>query len=267
MTMEMARPSVKNSAQQFYALMVLNLVLCVLYIGAEIIDPRMVGADGNWVKPLKFALSFVVLFGTMALVAARLSVPVRDGWAMRVIFWVMAVNFAGEVGYMSVQAAHGAASHFNTTTPLHAMAYQMMGVSAVLLITGIAAMGVVVARDKAAALGPNLRLGVVWGFGLTFLLTFIVAGYMGGNGSHFVGQPGPDARVLPLFGWSGSVGDLRPAHFLSLHVMQALPLLGLWADRLSLGRAVMWGGAVLWTVLTLALFAQALLGVPVIRLM
>jgi hypothetical protein len=44
----------------------------------------------------------------------------------------------------------------------------------------------------------------------------------GGISSRFVGIHPKGAPILPVFGWSGVTGDLRLAHFVSLHAMQAL---------------------------------------------
>jgi hypothetical protein len=62
------------------------------------------------------------------------------------------------------------------------------------------------------------------------------------------------------------VGDLRPAHFLALHAMQVLPLAGLWMDRRGIAVAKMRLVALAYVALTAAVFAQALAGVPLIRL-
>lgn len=74
--------------------------------------------------------------------------------------------------------------------------------------------------------------------------------------------------MLPHFGWSGVTGDLRPAHFAAFHAMQALPLLGLWLDRRG-DRAPLRAvriAAGLYGALTLAIFAQALMGLPLMPL-
>jgi hypothetical protein len=89
---------------------------------------------------------------------------------------------------------------------------------------------------------------------------------MSSMAGHFIGIPGPDAATIPLLGWSAAVGDLRPAHFVALHLMQVLPLLGLWIDRRGgTARIIPWV-ALGYAAVTLALYAQALLGIPVIRL-
>ncbi len=135
--------------------------------------------------------------------------------------------------------------------------YTLMGIGAVALVLGIGVVGVLAWRDRAARFGPALRLGVGLGFVLSAGLTFVIAGYLGGNGSHFVGTPSPGAAAVPWLGWSLEVGDLRPAHFLALHAMQALPLLGLWLDR-------RWAAAAAYAGLTAAVFVQALMGLPLL---
>ena len=89
---------------------------------------------------------------------------------------------------------------------------------------------------------------------------------LGGNGSHFVGDQSNPELVLPIFGWSTEVGDLRPAHFLSLHALQVLPLIGIWADRTDQGIITIWIAGFIYSALTVALFIQAIFGQPFIRI-
>jgi hypothetical protein len=209
----------------------------------------------------------VVLYATIALVAERLSTAVRESRILRITLAVMTIATAGEMAYISGQAGRGEHSHFSVQTPFTALMYTLMGIGAVALVLGIGVVGVLAWRDRAARLGPALRLGVGLGYGLSALLTLVVAGYLGGHGSHFVGTPSPGAATLPGLGWSLEVGDLRPAHFLALHAMQVLPLLGLWLDRRGrpdAGRRL-WTAAAVYAVLTFAVFAQALMGLPLVR--
>jgi hypothetical protein len=174
------------------------------------------------------------------------------------------VATAGEMAYIAAQAGRGVHSHFSVQTPFTALMYTLMGIGAVALVLGIGIVGLIAWRDRAARLGPALRLGVGLGFVSSALLTLVIAGYLGGQGSHFVGTPSPGAATVPLFGWSLEVGDLRPAHFLALHAMQALPLLGWWLDRSGrpAARRWVWAAAAAYGGLTVAVFAQALLGLP-----
>jgi hypothetical protein len=70
-----------------------------------------------------------------------------------------------------------------------------------------------------------------------------------------------DASGLPVFRWSTTGGDLRIPHFAALHAMQVVPF-----AALSGRRGVVVIASLAITLLTLALFAQAALGIPLFRL-
>ncbi len=263
-------PAIRAEAPSpFRTLTVVAIVFLGLSVLWGIVDARQVDGAAVWMKPLKFSLSFAVLFGTIALIEPRLSAQVREGWPLRVIGWVMAAAFLSEMAYMTYQAALAEPSHFNVATPFNRTMYEVvMAGGAVSLVAGVALIGWIVKRDHAADLGPGLKAGISLGFTMTFGLTMITAGWLSVNGGHFVGLHPEGAAVLPLFGWSGVTGDLRPAHFAALHAMQALPLLGLWLDRRGERdpvRAVRIGAAI-YGALTFAVFGQALLGLPLIPL-
>ena len=261
-----AGPARPDAFRSLTALSIALFALALLWAASG--DPRAVAGGPVWMKPAKFALSFILFFWTLALVRDRLSPTVRDGRAMSVIALVMGVAFTAEMAWMFRQAARGAESHFNLATPFEANMFALMGVGAVSLVLGAAAVGWIVRRDAAARMGPSLREGIWLGFALAAALTIVVAGTMSSGTGPLVGAPAPGAPTLPPFGWSATVGDLRPAHFLAIHAMQALPLLGLWLDRRDTpaGVRLIRLAALAWTALTLALFTQALLGLPLIRL-
>ncbi len=219
-----------------------------------------------WVKPFKFALSFVVLFATLAWAADRLSLAAASARALRWMVAVLAAAFWFEMIYITMQAAQGIGSHYNTGDLYHGLMYSIMGVGAVSLVVGTAVIGRAVWRDTGAKMHADLRFGVGVGFILSAVLTLITAGALSAMPGHFIGTPPAGAAVIPLFGWSAAVGDLRPAHFLALHAMQAVPLLA-WVLKGRTGaRGLITGGAAMYTVVTLALFAQALMGLPLVRL-
>lgn len=240
------------------------IVLLLVTLLWSLADPRLLDGVPVWLKPAKFALSFAVHFGTLALITAALSPGVRQGRLVAIAGPVMAVAFLSEMGYLFFQAAQAEPSHFNFSTPFHVMAYQLMGLGAVLLIGMPILVAHAARRDP--ELGANTRAGIWWGALLSFGLTLVVAGYMSNGTGHFVGTPSAGAPTIPLFGWSGEVGDLRPAHFLSLHALQILPLIGLWADRAGRRGQVIPAVAAAYFLVTFAVFAQALLGLPLIRL-
>jgi hypothetical protein len=257
---------VAGRSAMFWALTRASLAMAALFALGLAVDARTVGADLAWTKPLKFAVSFVVLFATLALVADRLTPGVRDGAALRVIGWVMATALVAEMAYIAVQSGRGLPSHFYLVSPFYRAMYTAMAIGATALVLSIAAIGWIAWRDAGAALGSATREGVLWGFTLFALPLLVVAFSLGGNGGHHVGVHPVGGATVPLFGWSLVVGDLRPAHFLALHAMQAIPLAGLAADRLGFGAWPVRGAAAAWLVLTLAVWVQALAGRPLVAL-
>jgi hypothetical protein len=81
----------------------------------------------------------------------------------------------------------------------------------------------------------------------------------------YVGVHPDGGAVIPLMGWSAVVGDLRPSHFLALHAMQALPLAA-WALGGRGGVRAVRAVAAVWVALTLAVYAQAVAGLPLVAL-
>ncbi|MEL7098744.1 MAG: hypothetical protein AAGM84_07945 [Pseudomonadota bacterium] len=263
-------PAVRPEApSQFHVLTIVAIVLGALSITWGFVDTRMVDGADVWMKPLKFSLSFALLFATIAVVETRLSAPLRDGWAMRIIAWVMAAAFLSEMAYMMYQGARAEGSHFNMSTPFNEFMYTVvMAAGAVALVACVGVIGWLVRRDQGANLGAATREGIWLGFLLSFVLTMIVATYLSMQSGHHIGLHPDGAATLPLVGWSGVTGDLRPAHFLSLHAMQVLPLLGLWLDRGTGVQSVRMVriAALGYSGLTFAVFGQALLGLPLIPL-
>jgi len=228
------------------------------------LDQRTLDGVPVWVKPTKFAVSFLVHFATLAIIVALMSPENAELRIVAGVSWVLATVFVAEMVYLIFQAGQAQHSHFNDTTSFHSMMYSLMGLGAVVLV----ALPVVIAwlaKDD-IAFGPATQLGIWWGAIISFVLTVIIGGYLGGNGSHFVGDQSNPELVLPFFGWSTEVGDLRPAHFLSLHALQVLPLIGLWADRADHGITTIWVAGFIYLTLTITLFIQALFGQPLIRI-
>lgn len=253
-------------ADQMWPMVAFSGALCVLALAGMAIDDRVLGEANVWVKPLKFAVSFAIYFATLALVVDRMGAVARRGWVLRIGLGVAVVAMIGEMGYLFMSAGQGVASHFNVADAFRARMYSIMGVGAVLLMLVVALTGWLAWRDREAAMGRNLRLGVLLGFAASTVLTLVTAGILSSNGGHFVGVPGAGAGSVPVLGWSTAVGDLRPAHFLALHAMQAIPLLGWLADRRGWSSRAVPLGTLAYGVLTAAVFAQAMAGLPLIRL-
>jgi hypothetical protein len=253
-----------RTAQAWLAAACFMAAVMVVLIPPAVLDVRTLGGVGVWSKPLKFALSLTLHFATLALFAQFLAPETRNGRRMqRLVQW--SIGFAlFEIAYLALQAARGRRSHFNFDTGFETGMYALMGVGATLLIVVPFLMGLWIARQDDDD-GSGLRLGVVLGLLAAPVLTIVVAGYMSGVVySHSIGVAAGGDVGMPVLGWSRVTGDLRPSHFVGLHVMQLLPLAGYVADRAMPRRARMIVGAsaVLLVVLAAALFVQALAGRP-----
>ncbi len=230
---------------------------------AYIIDTRTLWEISVWSKPLKFELSMMIHFATLAILAQQLPRQKRSGIVMTGVVWASVAAALMEIVYITLQAARGRHSHFNYDTAYESIMYGVMGIGALLLIFAALVLGLMLAfhRDGDRS---GFRLGSVAGLILATILTFVVAGFMSASGSHWVGAATSDANGVPLAGWSLEVGDLRPSHFVALHTMQALPIIGLVGDKLAprLARGIVIVAAIATTFVTALLFMQALAGKP-----
>jgi cytochrome b561 len=258
-------PDLGPAARPLWHCAALCLALTPITVLALLADARQLDAVDIWTKPLKFQVSGALHVVTLALLLPLIDRDIRERLVTRLLCWAVALCTLGEVLYITLQAGRGRHSHFNLETPLEAMLYSVMGVGAVIMILGAGIIGALIARRPRDGIGPGLKWGAALGLGVGFVATLITAGYLGGNGGHWVGVPAtPDGGGIPIFGWSTEVGDLRVAHFFALHMMQVLPLLGWLADRAapSLAPPIVGAGTATGIAITTATFLQALAGDP-----
>ncbi|MET8310218.1 hypothetical protein [Micromonospora sp. NPDC005173] len=254
-----------------YAMAVLAVVSAV----GMLVDSRVLTGVPIWLKPFKFAVSFVLYGTTLAWMLSLLPRRSRIAeWAATVIVATSVIEMVVIVG----QVIRGTTSHFNDTTPLNAALFGVMGASIMVLFFAHFVIGIVVLQrripDRIAA------RAVGWGLGLS-LLGMLAAvpmvlpaqdpGIEGISGAHSVGVTDGGAG-LPLVGWSTTGGDLRIGHFVGLHALQALPILAILLSRFlgrrlderTRARLVVVAGAA-YGVLTVLLTWQALRGQPLLR--
>lgn len=192
------------------------------------LDDRVLRCASVWIKPLKFMLSVAVLAWTTAWFIGHLLPARRHGRGVRTVVALVVGAGSFEVAYITLQAALGQASHYNVGDPLHATMYTLMGIGAVLLAGSQPLLAALLWRWPDPQQPPVLRLGVIAGLVLAFVLG-------GGTGMILSGQLPSAAPGLPLLGWHLH-DDLRPAHFAGMHAAQALPLAGAWLARRGRGR-------------------------------
>jgi len=248
-----------------FALAALGFLLLVpAFLVALALDPTVLGGENVWLKPVKFAVSLALYTATLAIMARWLPPALTASPVFRIYVLAVVAACAFEIVWIAAGAAAGSGSHFNETTPLWAALFTLAGVLAVFLTTATAVYAVAFARAGAGGPSPPVRLALMLGLGLTFVLTVAIAGTIGSVGRHAGSAAAADGAVIAVLGWSRSVADLRPAHFLATHAMQVVPLAALVAVRLRAPRprivvAIVAAG---YAALTLTVFAEALAGRP-----
>jgi hypothetical protein len=256
----------KASAPLFWVGLAL-LLIGLATLALTIIDARQFQGVSVWLKPFKFQLSTGVYLLTLALFMSWLPAQALDARAARYVVWVAVIAGLFEVAYITWQGGQGLASHFNTKTPFLATMYTLMGVGAVALASASLVLGVLIARTGAYGLPRALKLAVVLGLVLTFVIGTGFGGYLSAQrGGHWVGGVLSDGGGLPLVKWSRSGGDLRVAHFFGIHAMHFIPafavaLGAVRAPQSSAVRAV-WIFAFAFTAFCVWTFAQARNGMP-----
>jgi hypothetical protein len=230
------------------------LLLCLL---AAALDPREFNGVSVWAKPAKFAASFVPWFWTLAWAWGVLAPEAARGITARAILWGTAGAALFEQGWITWRAALGQPSHF-AEDALGAVMYSLMGLGALTLVALAALLGVLVLLRPR----PGQPRAWVLAVGLGLLLGGVLGGVTGATvsvlGSPHVGGTAGNAGGFAPFFWSRDGGDLRVAHFLGVHAMQALPILAL----LGAGARGVVLGAAGWAALTAAAVALALRGIP-----
>jgi hypothetical protein len=220
----------------------------------QLADSRMINGVSVWVKPAKFFVSLGLQMATLAWGMSLVARPLRSRFRLDGAAWLFVALATFELSYMIYRASRGEASHFNHSSQIADILYAMMGLAAVTMMATTAWIGFAMMRSGSA-------LSRVSGasFIMAALLTIAVGGYLSSQPSHWIGGDQTDATGLPLFGWSTTGGDLRPAHFVAMHVMQVAPIAALLA-----GPRAGWAAMLACVLGTVILFAQAVMGLPLI---
>ncbi len=249
-----------------------QLAMFVPSIVAYWLDERLLNDINIWTKPIKFQLSLGMVMVTLLWLLPQLS-PER--LASRLVRWsALAAVMAStvEIAYITLQSARERGSHFYFKTPLEVTLYQLMGIGAVTIVAGCFLIGFAIWKSRRDGGPQGLWLGAALGLMIGAVLTLLTAGAMSGptitTTGHWVGGVLSDANGLPLVGWSTTGGDLRVPHFFATHIMQALPILGLLADRLAPASAsrIVIAGALISVLVVVAAFTQAAMGMPFLPL-
>jgi hypothetical protein len=229
---------------------VIAAATCIVMIQAS--DTMVLGINA-WIKPMKFYLSIWIFCWTMGWYMHHL----ERQRGVKAYSIMLVLVFIFEMVIITWQAANGRLSHFNISKPLYSLLFSLMGVAITILALWTAFIGFRFFRQKKF----DAPMAYIWGIRLGIILFVIFSfegGMMAAKLSHSVG--GKDGSPgLPVVNWSKAYGDLRIAHFFGMHALQILPLLGFYVFKT---RQQVIGFAALYFIAVMALFVQALRGIP-----
>jgi hypothetical protein len=258
------------------------MILLICTIAGVFLDAQVITGAPAWLKPSKFAFSVALYAFTFVWLLSYVQGHPR---LVTLATNLTALAFVIEMGIIVAQAARGTTSHFNVSSPLDSGLWVTMAITIITLwaMTLLAIVLLVFQRLNDPAWAWSLRLALMvtfLGMGVAFLMTGPTpqqqAAQAAGHvvsiiGAHSVGvaDGGPG---LPLLTWSTRGGDLRVPHFVGLHALQILPLLGwliIWRSsprRLDKRHqvALVWTAGLAYTGLILLLTWQALRGQSVV---
>jgi hypothetical protein len=225
-------------------------------------DTRTFNGINVWIKPLKFQSSVAIFLATFALFWPLLDSADRNRKAIRFAVWFVSIVSLAEILYVTYRASLAEASHFNHATLRDEIYYALMGLGIVStsILSGWIGWRILRARDRVA--NPDLRFAIGVGLVAGLILGSLTGVYMSQQSGHWVGGVANDAGGSFFFGWSRTGGDLRVAHFVGLHAMQGIPLIGWLASRYAPNnvRPIVLTSTAIWTLVTIVTFVQAVMG-------
>lgn len=211
----------KDLWQNQRALMTAGFGFLALLIVLAVVSPfdsQQILGINRWIKPMKFASSIAIFLFTLAMYLNFLRGYER---ASRIIAVGAIAMMVGEIILIIMQAARGTTSHFNVKLIFDSIVFSLMGLMIMINTFLIVYLTYLYFRSDF-----DLPKAIVWGmrFGLIiFLLASVEGGYMSAQLGHSVGAADGGAG-LPFVNWSTEGGDLRVAHFVGMHALQAIPL-------------------------------------------
>jgi hypothetical protein len=235
------------------ALAAIHAALFVVLMTALQVDAVEILGIPRFIKPAKFAISIGIYLATIAWLLPAVGFSEK---ARRRMVALIGATMTYETLVIALQAVRGTTSHYNYATTFDAVIFQTMG-TAITINTFAAAWMCVWAFRRLRSEPSGYQAGVAYGLAV-FLAGSAIGGWLVANNAHTVGAPdgGPG---LPFVNWSTVAGDLRIAHFVGMHSLQALPMIGAWMGT----RAVL-GAALAWIVATATLAVHAAMGRPLL---
>lgn len=203
-----------------------NVLLLLLAAMMFFVDDTIISGINAWIKPMKFAMTVIIYCWTFAWLLEYLPSQGKK----KVISVLIIICMAVENGFIFLQAFRGVRSHFNVQTAFDGIVFSIMGLF--ILINSFVILYTIVLFFSG---NVKLETRMLWAWRAGLILFFlggISGGIMSGLLTHTVGASdgGPG---LPFLNWSTVAGDIRTAHFFTLHGLQIIPLAAFAAGEIS----------------------------------
>lgn len=251
----------KHRNQVLYFFGLANLWLSVGCFLFYFIDDTHITGINAWIKPMKFSLSIAIYVWTYGWLLHYLTSNRNRNF----ITWVVIVSMFAEIFIITLQASRGETSHFNISTPQNAFLFSLMGTFiGINTLINLYTLVLFFIRSQVSIVEHTL---VAWRAGLLlFFLGGISGGLMIGNMGHTFGAV--DGGVgLPFTNWSTQAGDMRTAHFFTLHGLQAIPLFAwLFASKKEQASFITFQFFIFYSSICLGMHFLALIKVPLISI-
>lgn len=235
---------------------VFNIIVGVVCLVLIFMDEIQILGVSRWLKPMKFYFSVGIMILTMGWLLHYLNSAKR----IRTYSWLLVISMFFENGLIILQAIRNTTSHFNVKTSIDGIIFSFMGIFILMFTITFILICISFFRQKQFFISPSYVWGIRLGI-LFFILFSIEGGMMLTLMKHTVG--GPDGSPgLPLTNWSTQYGDLRIAHFLGLHSLQVLPLLGYYIAKSKKQIIIL---SAIYFAMVMTVFIQAMMGMPLIK--
>ncbi|MGF1581069.1 MAG: hypothetical protein ACFCD0_17020 [Gemmataceae bacterium] len=183
----------------------------LVHVGVWFVEGSSWQGPLSWRKPILFGLS-----GGVTAISVGWVLGVMPRWKLdRWLGWTFAISIVIEVALITMQTWRGVRSHFNHETAFDEGVYGMMGVL-ILIVTFI--IGFLAVRSH-SRLETSPSMGVAIRGGLWFLLAACLLGWLIQQIGEQQLASGGNAEIY------GQAGVLKFPHGMSLHAIQALPIL------------------------------------------
>ncbi|PSK97608.1 hypothetical protein [Cecembia rubra] len=179
-------------------------------------DGRTLLGTNLWFKPMKFALSIGLFSWTMAWFLAYIGRAAQ----VKKIQWTIILMMTIEQLIIIAQAARAELSHFNISSLLNNILFNIMGIA--IFVNTIVVFWTFLLIRKEKNLPKGYKMGILSGmliFCIASLQGFVMAANLGHTWGAADGQEG-----IFFLNWAKGYIDLRIFHFLGLHALQIIPL-------------------------------------------